>query len=50
MKHEQNPACVSQHSERAAGSPVPTAVQHLPVAVDRWNTAAQGQEMPGKAS
>lgn len=46
MRHEQNPACVPQHSEPAVGAPVPTAVQHLPVG--RWNTAAEGQEMPRK--
>lgn len=32
----------------AVGAPVPTAAQHLPVPVDRWNAAAEGQEMPGK--
>lgn len=48
MKHDQNPARVSQHSEPAAGPPIPTAMQHLPVAVDRRNAAAEGQEMPGK--
>lgn len=48
LRHEQNPACVPQCSEPAVGAPVLTAVQPLPMAVGRWNAAAEGQEMPGK--